>query len=279
MLLPKNTIFLKIFKLFFASLIFIATIFAIYSISDQKKMLLNSLEIEVKSINKLMIFILSDAIVLNDNALIVDFSTEYIKNSQKLENIIISKLDGSYILIKKDEWSSDTKLSKEFKDLEKKTDNFFIMNSSILNKNVFHYVSPIYSSGVLWGWIHSSMSLSEYNNRLYTMYLNFCIFFTVLAILSIFISYIFSKSISKPIINLNNIANEISKGNLNLKSDYKNDDEVGRLSQTFNNMIFAINETQTQLKLSHEKLEDRVSKRTKDLDSANKQLEAKTIEL
>ena len=182
-------------------------------------------------------------------------------------------------MIKKNEWSSETELSKEFKDLEKDSDNFLIMNSSILKKNVFHYVSPIYSSSVLWGWIHSSMSLSEYNDRLYSMYLNFCIFFTVLAILSIFISYIFSKSISKPIINLNNIANEISKGNLDLKSDYKNDDEVGKLSQTFNNMIFAINETQTQLKLSHEKLEDRVVQRTKDLDGANKLLEIKTIEL
>ena len=279
MLLPKNTIFLKIFKLFFASLIFIATIFAIYSISNQKKTLLNSLEMEVKSINKLVVFILSDAIVLNDNASIVDFSTEYIKSNEKLKSIIISKLDGSYILIKKNEWSSETELSKEFKDLEKDSDNFLIMNSSILKKNVFHYVSPIYSSSVLWGWIHSSMSLSEYNDRLYSMYLNFCIFFTVLAILSIFISYIFSKSISKPIINLNNIANEISKGNLDLKSDYKNDDEVGKLSQTFNNMIFAINETQTQLKLSNEKLEDRVSQRTKDLDNTNKLLEIKTIEL
>ena len=209
MLLPKNTIFLKIFKLFFASLIFIATIFAIYSISNQKKTLLNSLEMEVKSINKLVVFILSDAIVLNDNASIVDFSTEYIKSNEKLKSIIISKLDGSYILIKKNEWSSETELSKEFKDLEKDSDNFLIMNSSILKKNVFHYVSPIYSSSVLWGWIHSSMSLSEYNDRLYSMYLNFCIFFTVLAILSIFISYIFSKSILKPIINLNNIFNEI----------------------------------------------------------------------
>ena len=132
MLLPKNTIFLKIFKLFFASLIFIAIIFAIYSISNQKKTLLNSLEMEVKSINKLVVFILSDAIVLNDNASIVDFSTEYIKSNEKLKSIIISKLDGSYILIKKNEWSSETELSKEFKDLEKDSDNFLIMNSSIL---------------------------------------------------------------------------------------------------------------------------------------------------
>jgi len=109
--------------------------------------------------------------------------------------------------------------------------------------------------------------------------LNFFFFFTILFILSIFISYIFSKSISNPIVTLNKISNEISKGNLNLRSDYKNDDEVGALSQTFNTMISAIDETQKQLKLSYEKLEDRVSQRTKDLDTTNKLLEIKTIEL
>ncbi|MDZ7818196.1 MAG: ATP-binding protein [Aliarcobacter sp.] len=279
MLLPKNTIFLKIFKLFFAALIFIAAIFAIYSISTQKKTLLNSLEMEVKSINKLIAFILSDSIVLNDNASIVDFSTEYIKSNEKLKNIIISKLDGSYILIKKDEWSFDMDLSKDFKNLEKDSDNSLIMESSILNEKIYHYVSPIYSSGVHWGWIHLSMSLDEYNDKLYQMYLNFLFFFTILFILSIFISYIFSKSISNPIVRLNKISNEISKGNLNLRSDYKNDDEVGELSQTFNTMISAIDETQKQLKLSYEKLEDRVSQRTKDLDTTNKLLEIKTIEL
>jgi nitrogen fixation/metabolism regulation signal transduction histidine kinase len=279
MLLPKNTIFLKIFKLFFSSLIFIATIFAIYSISNQKKTLLNSLETEVKSINKLIIFILSDAIVLNDNAAIVDFSTEYIKSNEKLKSIIIKKLDESYILIKKNEWGYETKLSKEFKDLERDTDNSLIMNSTILNENIFHYISPIYSSGVHWGWMHLSMSLDEYNDRLHHMYLNFFWFFVMLFILSIFLSYFFSNSISKPIVNLNNIANEISKGNLKIQSDYKDDDEVGELSKTFNNMILAIDETQTQLKLSHEKLEERVIKRTKDLDTTNKLLEIKTIEL
>ena len=44
-------------------------------------------------------------------------------------------------------------------------------------------------------------------------------------------------------------------------------------------MISAIDETQIQLKLSHEKLEERVELRTKDLDNTNKLLETKTTEL
>ena len=53
MILSKNSIFLKIFKLFFISLLFISVSFAVYSISIQKKMLISSLENEVKNINKL----------------------------------------------------------------------------------------------------------------------------------------------------------------------------------------------------------------------------------
>ena len=277
--LPKNTIFLKIFKYFFILFLFVSASFAVYSVSTQKQMLLNSLEIEVKNINKLIIFVLSDALILNDSSSIVDFLTEYIKNNEKLENVIISKMDKSYFIIKNDSWIYDNKIPQEFTDLEKNTETSTIINSLILDEEVFHYVYPIYFSGVQWGWIHLSMNLDEYNKRLATFYLGFISFFSILFIVFLFVSLFISKSISKPIIALNNIANKISKGNLTVRSNYKKDDEVGELSQTFNNMISAINETQTQLKLSHEKLEDRVSKRTKDLDNTNKLLEIKTIEL
>jgi nitrogen fixation/metabolism regulation signal transduction histidine kinase len=277
--LPRNTIFLKIFKYFFILFLFVSTSFAVYSISTQKQMLLNSLEIEVKNINKLIVFVLSDALILNDNSSIVDFLTEYIKNNEKLENVIISKMDKSYFIIKNDSWAYDNKIPQKFIDLEKNTETSIMLNSSILNKEVFHYVYPISFSGVQWGWIHLSMNLDEYNNRLNSFYLGFITFFGILFIVFLFVSLFISKSISKPIIALNNMANKISKGNLKLRSDYKNDDEVGELSQTFNNMISAIDETQTQLKTSYEHLEDRVAQRTKDLDSANKLLEIKTVEL
>jgi signal transduction histidine kinase len=275
----KNTIFIKIFRLFFIALVFVSTLFAIYAISTQKKEILKSLEVESKSMEKLITFILSDALVLNDSSYIVEFTTDFIKNNSKLDNIIISKLDKSYFIIKKNEWLYAAKLDNKFLELEKKEETSLILSSSILNKEVFHYTSPIFLSGTQWGWIHLSMSLDEYYKKVLSMYIEFFTFFTILFLISIIISYILAKSISKPIIDLNNIATNISKGNLKLRSNYTNNDELGALSQTFNNMISAIDETQTQLKLSHEELENRVEKRTKELDNTNKLLNNKKNEL
>ena len=279
MILSKNSIFLKIFKLFFISLLFISVSFAVYSISIQKKMLISSLENEVKNINKLILFVLSDSLILKDRASIVEFSTEYIKNNEKLKNIIISEKENSYIIIKKNAWSYDDKIEKNFNDLQKEHDTFSLLESSILQEKVFHYVAPIYISGVPWGWIHLSMSLEEYNNRLNSIYIDFFTFFAILLLISISISYTFSKSISNPIVELNNIANKISMGDLEVRSNYKSNDELGALANTFNKMIIAIEQTQTQLKSSHEELEEKVNQRTKQLATSNKLLYFKKNEL
>lgn len=279
MILSKNSIFLKIFKLFFISLLFISVSFAVYSISIQKKMLISSLENEVKNINKLILFVLSDSLILKDRASIVEFSTEYIKNNEKLKNIIISEKENSYIIIKKNAWSYDDKIEKNFNDLQKEYDTFSLLESSILQEKVFHYVAPIYISGVQWGWIHLSMSLEEYNNRLNSIYIDFFTFFAILLLISISISYTFSKSISNPIVELNNIANKISMGDLEVRSNYKSNDELGALANTFNKMIIAIEQTQTQLKSSHEELEEKVNQRTKQLATSNKLLYFKKNEL
>lgn len=46
-------------------------------------------------------------------------------------------------------------------------------------------------------------------------------------------------------------------GDLEVRSNYKSNDELGALANTFNKMIIAIEQTQTQLKSSHEELEEK----------------------
>ena len=50
-------------------------------------------------------------------------------------------------------------------------------------------------------------------------------------------SLLTSKSISKPIISLKNTAIQISKGNFSIKANELNNDEIGELSKTFNQMV------------------------------------------
>ncbi|PLY06504.1 MAG: hypothetical protein C0625_09105 [Arcobacter sp.] len=274
-----NKIFIKIFKLMFTSILFFSIIFTIYSISNQKEQILKSLNLEASGIAKMLTYISSDAIVLDDGAFLIEFNSEFIRENKSLENIILAKLDGTNYLIKKDSWSYEENLDESLFKKQKNEINSEIIFSPIMKKEIFHYVYPIIFSGTNWGWIHLSLSLDDYNKKLKSMYTEYITFFSSLLLITFFISYLIAKSLSDPIIKLNRVANQISRGYLDLRSDYKSDDELGELSKTFNTMITKIQESQDALKASHEKLEDRVKDRTLELYETNQELEDKSRQL
>ena len=56
-------------------------------------------------------------------------------------------------------------------------------------------------------------------------------------IVVVIFSLLISKSISKPIVSLKDIAMQISKGNFSIKANESGNDEIGELSKTFNQMV------------------------------------------
>ena len=56
-------------------------------------------------------------------------------------------------------------------------------------------------------------------------------------IVVVIFSLLISKSISKPIVSLKDIAMQISKGNFSIKANESGSDEIGELSKTFNQMV------------------------------------------
>ncbi len=274
-----NRISLKIFISMFLSILFFSVIFSIYYVKNQKKEIIDSMQLEAKSIAKMIVYVTSDAIVLNDGAYIVEFNHEFLSQHELLKSIIISKNSNEYFIIKKDKWLFEKSIDSSFTKLEGDTARAKIMKSKVLDEMVFHYTYPIVFSATNWGHIHLSFSLEQYNKRITSMYVSFSLFFIVLLFITSLVSYFIAKSFSKPIIKLNEIANEISHGNLQVRSDYKSKDEFGQLSNSFNKMISKIQSSQEQLKESHEELENRVEIRTLELNETNKKLEEKTIEL
>lgn len=279
MIFSRDTIFIKIFKILFLAIASFSTMFAIYTISNQKEQILKSLKSEAKSIAKMITYASSDAIVLDDGAFLVEFNYEFLKENESLKSLILTKLDKSSYVIKKDGWSFEKKIDTIFTAQESKIPTSKILVSSISQEEVFHYVYPITFSGTNWGWLHLNMSLSDYNKKLKSMYIEFSTFFLILLILSFIVSYIVAKNFANPIIKLNKVANRISRGHLELRSDYESNDEIGQLSNSFNQMISTIEESQFELKKSHEELEDRVKDRTLALYEANKKLEDNRCEL
>ena len=71
-----------------------------------------------------------------------------------------------------------------------------------------------------------------------------------------------SKSISKPIVELTEVTEEIANGNLSKRLKIKSQDEIGRLADSFNKMVKEVNNYRSNLE-----------KKNKDLESSHEQLE------
>ena len=90
--------------------------------------------------------------------------------------------------------------------------------------------------------------------------------FTFLTVL--FLGFLISRSVSKPIMKLTSAAVEIGKGQLDTQIDIKSKDEIGILASAFNQMAYDLSRTT----VSKDGLEHRVEERTAELLDTNKHL-------
>lgn len=81
-----------------------------------------------------------------------------------------------------------------------------------------------------------------------------------------------AQVISRPVVNLANVARKITEGDLAARAEVKTGDEVGDLASIFNNMTSELRQTLVSL-------EQRVAERTTDLELANLQTEKRARDL
>jgi len=102
----------------------------------------------------------------------------------------------------------------------------------------------------------------------------------VISIIILFIGYLFSNSIIKPLDKLKNGMEIISKeNNLNYKIKLEKNDELGALAQSFNIMTSKLKNSRKQLSDYNRKLENKVKERTKALNLSMKAIKYQNIEL
>ncbi|NBI06189.1 sensor histidine kinase [Senegalia massiliensis] len=74
------------------------------------------------------------------------------------------------------------------------------------------------------------------------------------------IVYFLSQKLTKPIMEINNVAGEISKLNFNKKVEVKSDDEIGILGTNINHISKKLNTVLTELTLANSKLREDIEK-------------------
>lgn len=98
------------------------------------------------------------------------------------------------------------------------------------------------------------------------------LFFGLLVFI-IIISILFARKLTKPLENLQNSANELSKGNLDVEIKKESSDEIGDLATSFDIMKNSMKKLITDLKDMNQNLEMKVKERTKEIKMAYDELD------
>ena len=122
-----------------------------------------------------------------------------------------------------------------------------IIQKAKANPNNNHYHFEYTFKGVkkhaYWQPLSNGMSLvvavpvSEVNGTWINVVLEIILAALIIIVVFVLVSTLFSRRFTKPLKDLTEAAEEIDKGNYNVKLDYKGQDEIGTLSKTFNKLI------------------------------------------
>lgn len=125
---------------------------------------------------------------------------------------------------------------------------------NIQDIRTLYYVSPITIKGELVGFVGYIYSLKEMEGLL-SVCTTFLIIGGTLGLLVLSVAALsFSKHFVQPIKDLTRISNEINKGNYNVKVSYAQNDEIGDLTNVFNQMTLNINNVILQLDSERKRL-------------------------
>jgi signal transduction histidine kinase/DNA-binding response OmpR family regulator len=138
-----------------------------------------------------------------------------------------------------------------------------------LNPSTMLLVTYIYNSGNTnekIGIIEMKVSLEREHKEIREFLLKMILVGIGSIIILSFIAIWIARFVSAPILKLNEAANKIADGNLEVEINIKSKDEIGSLAHSFSIMA-------EKLKNMYALLENKVNERTKDLETANNKLE------
>ena len=238
-------------------------VFVGYNFPFQKNTVLNRMDNEAEDIASSIQHANSSALIMEDYGALVDHCYKLVNESKSILYVVVTKKDGFSLIHKMNNWEIDT--LKGFWLPQDTHPKGTIIYSKLLNSEVFHKSYKISFSGVDWGWIHIGLSLSNYERTLSSIKSNTIWLTIVMSILGLIISFMFARKLTKPITILDLTTKKITRGDMNAVAEIKTGDELESLASSFNQMT-------SSLRIARENLEDKVMKRTLQLEETNKTL-------
>lgn len=147
------------------------------------------------------------------------------------------------------------------------------MSKPYFKDDALYLMYPIRSSdNQLYGRLLLRASTEQVGNRISSSLEFFLILLLGMLLITTILGYQLQKLISKPILNLADVAETISaEGDYTIRVKKMYDDETGELYDNFNKMLNQIEKRDLEIRALNENLEVKVQKRTEDLERARQE--------
>lgn len=270
----NNSIFIRVFLIFGSLVLGITLFFAFMVVPMQKNAFNQIMYTQAETVSRSIVQASSDAIISKDYGFIVEHNVQVLKNNTSIHYILISPKFGDKIWINQKNWHLVDKLNADISKLESNDIAYKIMPVEGYTQ-VYHFAYPIQFSGILWGWLHIGFSTDQYNKYINDMYLKIIYIIGISLFLIIFIGYLFARWISRPVSIISHLATKVAGGDLTVRSTIERGDEIGVLSDSFNQMVDSLMQSKKHLENYNQELELQVLNRTQELAELNKDLDNK----
>jgi len=122
------------------------------------------------------------------------------------------------------------------------------------------------------GYVRVSYSLQSINAQRNKFLYSGLSISAIVLLCGVMISSIFARRITLPLNQLTNAVKDVGAGKLSFGINVKSQDELGTLAEEFNRMIIGLSEARQKIAEYHKTLEDKVTKRTEELQKAYEEL-------
>jgi signal transduction histidine kinase len=195
-----------------------------------------------------------ESIVMEDLSAVVDHCMGIVNQNPSVLYIVITRKDGFSLIHHQGVWRQEN-LSGLWRP-----SNPDILGQGSFMKNplgegqTFHLSYIVDYLGLEWGWIHLGLSTDKFHKDARTLYLQLAMIAAVAVSAGFFLSLLYARRLSIPILNLEGFARRIASGDLSRRIDIRTGDEIEELAHSFNFMVDALQQAKRESKIQQQKL-------------------------
>ncbi len=193
----------------------------------------------------LLIFLLDN--IIEENFTLHEFSKNFYAKPESNKNPSITELSFYSTLDNKKHYPEGSPIFKELENVLKLSSKLNIEESGIVNiedENFLYLTKPINSMNTKTYQPCMLTSTRPIESRIRDVKILLIALSSLAIVGSILLSFILSSSLLVPIKKIDSAAQKIGKGNLNINLPVEGNDELSRLSITFNEMVKGLRESE-----------------------------------